>query len=68
MQVFLMICIGLLLASCGGERQPKPTVAAIESGEKTRMEWQKPANQLKSALRVWRQQPLHGPNWAYIWM
>ena len=41
MQVFLMICIGLLLASCGGERQPKSTVAAIESGEKTRVEWQK---------------------------
>ena len=41
MQVFLMICIGLLLASCGGERQPQSTVAAIESGEKTRMEWQK---------------------------
>ena len=36
-----MICIGLLLASCGGEKQPKSTVAAIESGEKTRMEWQK---------------------------
>ena len=36
-----MICIGLLLASCGGKEQPKPTVAAIESGEKTRMEWQK---------------------------
>ena len=41
MQAFLMICIGLLLASCGGEKQPKSTVAAIESGEKTRMEWQK---------------------------
>ena len=41
MQTFLMICIGLLLASCGGEKQPKSTVAAIESGEKTRMEWQK---------------------------
>ena len=41
MQVFLMICIGLLLASCGGEKQPKSTVAAIESGEKTRVEWQK---------------------------
>lgn len=36
-----MICIGLLLASCGGERQPQSTVAAIESGEKTRVEWQK---------------------------
>lgn len=36
-----MICIGLLLASCGGEKQSKSTVAAIESGEKTRMEWQK---------------------------
>ena len=36
-----MICIGLLLASCGGKGQPKSTVAAIESGEKTRMEWQK---------------------------
>ena len=36
-----MICIGLLLASCGGERQPQSTVAAIESSEKTRMEWQK---------------------------
>ena len=41
MQAFLMICIGLLLASCGGERQPQSTVAAIESGEKTRVEWQK---------------------------
>lgn len=41
MQAFLMICIGLLLASCGGEKQSKSTVAAIESGEKTRMEWQK---------------------------
>ena len=41
MQAFLMICIGLLLASCGGKGQPKSTVAAIESGEKTRMEWQK---------------------------
>ena len=41
MQAFLMICIGLLLVSCGGEKQPKSTVAAIESGEKTRMEWQK---------------------------
>lgn len=41
MQAFLMICLGLLLASCGGEKQPKSTVAAIESGEKTRMEWQK---------------------------
>lgn len=41
MQVFLMICIGLLLASCGGEKQPKSTVAAIESSEKTHMEWQK---------------------------
>ena len=41
MQAFLMICIGLLLASCGGEKQPKSTVAAIESGEKTRVEWQK---------------------------
>ena len=41
MQAFLVICIGLLLASCGGEIQPKSTVAAIESGEKTRMEWQK---------------------------
>ena len=36
-----MICIGLLLASCGGEKQSKSTVAAIESGEKTRVEWQK---------------------------
>ena len=36
-----MICIGLLLASCGGKEQPKSTVAAIESGEKTRTEWQK---------------------------
>lgn len=36
-----MICIGLLLASCGGKEQPKSTVAAIESGEKTRLEWQK---------------------------
>lgn len=41
MQAFLMICIGLMLASCGGKGQPKSTVAAIESGEKTRMEWQK---------------------------
>ena len=41
MQAFLIICIGLLLASCGGKEQPKSTVAAIESGEKTRMEWQK---------------------------
>ena len=41
MQAFLMICIGLLLASCGVEKQPKSTVSAIESGEKTRMEWQK---------------------------
>ena len=41
MQSILLICIGLLLASCGGEKQPKSTVAAIESGEKTRMEWQK---------------------------
>ena len=41
MQAFLMICIGLLLASCGGEKQSKSTVAAIESGEKTRVEWQK---------------------------
>ena len=41
MQAFLMICIGLLLASCGGEKQPKSTVAAIESVEKTRVEWQK---------------------------
>lgn len=41
MQTFLMICIGLLLASCGGKEQPKSTVSAIESGEKTRMEWQK---------------------------
>ena len=41
MQAFLMICIGLLLASCGGKEQPKSTVSAIESGEKTRMEWQK---------------------------
>lgn len=41
MQAFLIICIGLLLASCGGKEQPKSTVSAIESGEKTRMEWQK---------------------------
>lgn len=41
MQAFLMICIGLLLASCGEEKQSKSTVSAIESGEKTRMEWQK---------------------------
>lgn len=50
MQVFLMICIGLLLASCGGERQPKPTVAAIESGEKTRMEWQKARKPIKVCI------------------
>lgn len=36
-----MICIGLLLASCGEEKQPKSTVSAIESSEKTRTEWQK---------------------------
>ncbi len=41
MQAFLIICIGLLLASCGGEKQFKSMVAAIESGEKTRMDWQK---------------------------
>ena len=41
MQVILMICIGLLLASCGGKEQPKSTVAAVKSGEKTRVEWQK---------------------------
>ena len=41
MQAFLMICIGLLLASCGGKEQPKSTVAAVKSGEKTRTEWQK---------------------------
>ena len=41
MQAFLMICIGLLLASCSGKEQPKSTVAAIKSGEKTRTEWQK---------------------------
>lgn len=45
-----MICIGLLLASCGGERQPKPTVAAIESGEKTRMEWQKARKPIKVCI------------------
>ena len=63
MQAFLMICIGLLLASCGGKEQPKSTVAAIESGEKTRTEWQKARKPVEIRIEALEGTP---PAWPHL--
>ena len=63
MQAFLMICIGLLLASCGGKEQPKSTVAAIESGEKTRTEWQKSRKPVEILIEA---QEGTSPAWPHL--
>ena len=63
MQAFLMICIGLMLASCGGKGQPKSTVAAIESGEKTRMEWQKARKPIEVRIEGMEGTP---PAWPHL--
>ena len=63
MQAFLMICIGLLLASCGGKEQPKSTVSAIESGEKTRTEWQKSRKPVEILIEA---QEGTSPAWPHL--
>lgn len=46
----LLISIVLLIASCNGNKQSQGTVAAMETGEKTRTAWQKSLKAVEISL------------------